>query len=113
MTIEEVMRLAREAAHKRATPANWHGLEAALQALVAQARDEALKIHQGLHEALGGQEEELEALRAEVGGLRHALSRALVEMRHANDVMLREAGVGVIDINTISLARAALQEPTP
>lgn len=40
MTIEEVMRLAREAAHKRATPANWHGLEAALQALVAQARDE-------------------------------------------------------------------------
>jgi hypothetical protein len=52
--------------------------------------------------------EEIDALRAEVGGLRHALSRALAEMRHANEVMLREAGVGVIDINTIALARAAL-----
>jgi hypothetical protein len=34
MTIDEVMRLAREASHKRATEANWHGLRAAVLALL-------------------------------------------------------------------------------
>jgi hypothetical protein len=42
-------------------------------------------------------------------GLRAALARSMKEMQHANEVMLREAGVGVIDINTIALARAALE----
>ncbi len=44
VTISDVMRLAHEAAHKRATPANWYGLEAAVQALVAQARDEEAEV---------------------------------------------------------------------
>lgn len=34
MTIDDVMRLAREASHKRATEANWHGLRAAILALL-------------------------------------------------------------------------------
>ncbi|XAI96458.1 hypothetical protein [Microcystis phage Mel-JY34] len=34
MTIDDVMRLAREASHKRATEANWHGLRAAILALI-------------------------------------------------------------------------------
>jgi hypothetical protein len=35
--VAEIMRLARECAHKRATPANWHALEAAVNRLAAPA----------------------------------------------------------------------------
>ena len=48
MTIEEVMRLAREAAHKRATEANWHGLRAAILALLDEARNDEAQECAGL-----------------------------------------------------------------
>jgi hypothetical protein len=39
MTIDEVMRLAREASHKYATEANWHGLHAAILTLISERED--------------------------------------------------------------------------
>lgn len=43
--------------------------------------------------------------------LREAAQAALKEMEHANAVLLRQAGVGIIDMNAISRLRSALAKP--